>query len=63
MAKTSGFKTWTKIGGAALIIVGGVDLAFGNTNAPLLPAPLANILNQNLDVLLVGVGLVLIFVI
>jgi hypothetical protein len=47
----------------AVIAVAGLDLIFGNTNTPLLPAFLGNVLTQNIDVVLIALGvLTLIFV-
>lgn len=46
-----------------VIAIAGIDLIFGNTNTPLLPSFLSNMLTQNIDAVLIGVGvLVLIFV-
>lgn len=53
--------TAKKGAGIVLIGVGGLDLAFGNTNTPMLPAPLANLLTQNVDVVLIGIGIILLF--
>ena len=49
------------IAGFALIAVGGLDLAFGNTNTPMLPAPIANVLTQQLDLVLIGAGVFIIW--
>jgi hypothetical protein len=61
ISKSLGFDL-TKVIGVAAIAVGGLDLAFGQTNAPILPAPLANMLNQQIDILLIGGGAILVFV-
>lgn len=53
---------YAKIGGVLLIGVGALDLSFGSTNTPLLPGPLANVLTQQIDVVLIGAGLILFFV-
>lgn len=51
-----------KIIGIALIAVGGLDLLFGNTNQPILPDFLANNLTQQVDAVLIGAGILLLFV-
>ena len=51
----------TKMIGIGLIAVGGIDLLFGNTNQPVLPAFIANNLTQQTDAILIGAGIVLIF--
>lgn len=50
-----------KIIGVAVAGVGALDLLFGNTNQPLLPAFIANSLTQQYDLLLIAVGVFLIF--
>lgn len=42
-----------------MMAVGAVDLLLGNTNSPLLPDVLANKLTQQIDLALIGGGLVL----
>lgn len=45
-----------------VILVAGLDLIFGNTDKPLLPAFLGNMLTQGIDAVLIGVAvLMLIF--
>ena len=48
-----------KIAAFAFIAVGGVDLLFGNTNQPILPEFIANHLTQQVDAVLIGLGIVL----
>lgn len=62
MAKSGIVAIAPKVAGVALIGVGGLDMAFGNTNTPLLPAPLANVLTQQIDVILIIAGVILLFV-
>ena len=45
-----------KLGIYAVIAVAGLDLIFGNTNTPLLPAFLGNVLTQNIDFVLIALG-------
>jgi len=42
-----------------VIAVAGLDLLFGNTNQPLLPSFLGNVLTQNIDVVLIGIAVLL----
>ena len=51
-----------KIVGIGLLAVGGADLLFGNTNTPILPSAIANVLTQQIDLLLIGAGVLLLFV-
>lgn len=53
---------WQRIAGIGLIGIAALDLSYGNTNTPLLPAPIANLLSQQTDVVLIGAGLLLLFV-
>jgi hypothetical protein len=48
-----------KILAFGLMGVGGLDLAFGNTNNPVLPAAISNMLTQQVDLALIGAGIVL----
>lgn len=56
--------------GWALLVVGGLDLAFGTqpqitipgTDIAIFPAPLSNILTQQMDLLLVAAGVALVWV-
>jgi hypothetical protein len=41
--------------------VGGLDLLFGNTNTPVLPDAVSNVLTQQYDLLLIAVGVYLLF--
>jgi hypothetical protein len=50
-----------KIIAFGLIAIGGIDLLFGNTNQPMLPDFLANHLTQQVDGVLIGVGILLLF--
>jgi hypothetical protein len=50
-----------KIIAFALIGVGGLDLLFGSTSQPILPSFIANELTQQVDAVLIGAGLVLLF--
>jgi hypothetical protein len=47
----------TKIIAYALIAVGAIDLLVGNTDKQVLPDVLANQLTQQVDIVLVGLGL------
>lgn len=51
-----------KIIAFTLIGVGSADLLFGNTNTKILPDALTNVLTQQLDLVLIGVGGILLFV-
>jgi len=51
-----------KLIGIGLIAVAALDLLFGNTNTPLLPAFLANKLTQQWDIILIGAGILLLFI-
>jgi hypothetical protein len=52
------FKALAIIAGA----IGLLDLLFGNTNQPILPSFLGNVLTQNIDAVLIGAAvLVLVF--
>lgn len=42
-----------------VILVAGLDLIFGNTCKPLLPAWLGNMLTQGIDAVLIGVAVLL----
>jgi hypothetical protein len=42
-----------------VILVAGLDLVFGNTNQPLLPSFLGNMLTQGIDAVLIGVAILL----
>lgn len=42
-----------------VILVAGLDLIFGNTNKPLLPDFLGNVLTQGIDAVLIGVAVLL----
>ncbi len=54
-------KTW-KLLIWLVIAIAGLDLIFGNTDKPLLPSFLGNVLTQNIDTVLIGISvLVLIF--
>lgn len=61
-SSTFGTMDWQKVAGIGLIAIAALDLSYGNTNTPLLPAPIANLLSQQTDVILVGAGLLLLFV-
>lgn len=50
-----------KIIALLLLGVGGVDLLFGNTNTPVLPESIGNHLTQQIDLLLIAVGVYLLF--
>lgn len=51
-----------KVFAVALIGIAGLDLLTGNSSKPVLPSFLGNMLSQNIDVVLIGIGvLVLIF--
>jgi hypothetical protein len=50
-----------KIIALLLLGVGGVDLLFGNTNNQILPASVGNVLTQQIDLLLIAVGIYLLF--
>lgn len=50
-----------KIIALLLVSVGGLDLLFGNTNTPVLPASVGNVLTQQIDLLLIAVGVYLLF--
>lgn len=41
-----------------VIAIAGLDLIFGNTNTVLLPSFLANVLTQNIDVVLIAAGVI-----
>lgn len=44
------------IGGFLLVGIGAADLLLGNTDHPVLPAPLANNLTQQTDIVALGIG-------
>jgi hypothetical protein len=48
-----------QIAGIGLVGVGMLDLGFGATSTPLLPAPLANALTDQIDWVLIAAGVVL----
>jgi uncharacterized membrane protein len=50
-----------KIVAMLLLGVGGVDLLFGNTNHQILPDAIGNVLTQQVDLLLIAVGVYLLF--
>jgi hypothetical protein len=47
--------------GWAMILIGGVDLAFGNTGQSPLPAVITNQLSQQADLVLLAIGAFLVF--
>ena len=49
---------WVGLGVAA---IGLIDLMWGNTNSPVLPAPIGNLLNQQVDAVLIIGGLAVFF--
>lgn len=50
-----------KIIALLLLGVGGLDLLFGNTNTQILPDAVGNVLTQQIDLLLIAVGVYLLF--
>jgi hypothetical protein len=49
-------KRWIALG---LMALGGIDLATGNTDKQLLPDFIANLLTQQIDAVLIGIGVLL----
>lgn len=45
--------------GILLVGIAGVDLLFGNTNQPVLPDFLGNVLTQQWDIVLIAAGVIL----
>lgn len=50
-----------KVAAIGLIAIGGIDLLFGNTNTQVLPSFIGDHLTQQIDAVLIGAGLLLLF--
>jgi hypothetical protein len=55
------FNNPKKLIGLSILSIGALDLALGDTDKQVLPSFIGNVLTQQIDIVLIGIGILLMF--